>query len=575
MQHAGKEPPGKGSLELVEEATQLVRTAPVAALTCYYVGTLPFVLAALFFWGDMSQSAFAGQHAVEAALGLSVLFIWMKYWQTRYAAQLRRMLTSSTLRAPGHPALANGSETARWSPQVRAVASQMALQPIGLFLISLALVVTVPFAWVYAFFQNLTVLAGAGNAPVFQQVRIASRLAKLWPKQNHAALLILFGFGFFVFFNLAMIGYLLPELAKMLFGIESVVTRSGATLLNSTFFAATAGLTYLCVDPLVKALYTLRCFYGESLDSGQDLKAELQQLSTPVVALLLVTVVLVGATTCSALPADNGLRLATPGLAPVQSTAASDGNVSPQDLDQAIRHTIEQRKYTWRAPREKIAEEQDADEGVLSRFFSRVRKLVAKWAKGLGDWLEKLLRKLFSTKRTARPSTPGYSWMIWSQMLQYILIAAAVVGLGLLAYKLWRDRHPRLRSLTTAQPMQAPPDLTDQNVGAEQLPEDGWIRLARELLGRGEWRLALRAFYLASLAHLAERHLISLAKFKSNREYERELRRRAHAQPELLTCFAQSVSVFERVWYGSQAIDADLVQEFAANVDRVKANAGT
>jgi len=46
------------------------------------------------------------------------------------------------------------------------------------------------------------------------------------------------------------------------------------------------------------------------------------------------------------------------------------------------------------------------------------------------------------------------------------------------------------------------PDLADENIRADQLPEDGWTKLARELLERGEFRLAMRAFYLASLAHL-------------------------------------------------------------------------
>ena len=53
-------------------------------------------------------------------------------------------------------------------------------------------------------------------------------------------------------------------------------------------------------------------------------------------------------------------------------------------------------------------------------------------------------------------------------------------------------------------------------------------------------------FIFASLAHLAERNLISLAKFKSNRDYERELRRRGHSFPNVLTFFGENVLVFDR-----------------------------
>jgi hypothetical protein len=117
------------------------------------------------------------------------------------------------------------------------------------------------------------------------------------------------------------------------------------------------------------------------------------------------------------------------------------------------------------------------------------------------------------------------------------------------------------------------PDLADENVGAEQLPEDGWVKLARELLERGELRLAVRAFYLATLAHLAERSLITLAKFKSNRDYERELSRRGHALAELPDLFGQNVSVFELVWYGIHEITRDTVADFARNVERMKSPA--
>jgi hypothetical protein len=113
--------------------------------------------------------------------------------------------------------------------------------------------------------------------------------------------------------------------------------------------------------------------------------------------------------------------------------------------------------------------------------------------------------------------------------------------------------------------------LTDENVSAEQLPEDGWTRLARELLERGELRLALRAFYLASLASLADRNLISLAKFKSNRDYERELERRGHSFPNLLTVFGENRLMFDRTWYGMHEATREVVNHFATNVDKIKA----
>jgi hypothetical protein len=125
----------------------------------------------------------------------------------------------------------------------------------------------------------------------------------------------------------------------------------------------------------------------------------------------------------------------------------------------------------------------------------------------------------------------------------------------------------------TTEAIQPTADVANENIGAEQLPEDGWTRLAHELLARGELRLALRAFYLGSLAHLAGRNLITLARFKSNRDYERELRRRAHAFAELLPLFGENVSVFDRTWYGRHDVDGELVTRFAANVERIRTGA--
>jgi hypothetical protein len=114
------------------------------------------------------------------------------------------------------------------------------------------------------------------------------------------------------------------------------------------------------------------------------------------------------------------------------------------------------------------------------------------------------------------------------------------------------------------------PDLESNDVAGDELPVDGWTKLALELLERGELRLAMRAFYFSSLAHLAARNLVNIARFKSNRDYERELFRRSHALPELSNTFSENVSIFDRVWYGLHEINADLLQHFRSNVERIR-----
>ncbi|HXR04202.1 MAG TPA: hypothetical protein VN836_05795, partial [Verrucomicrobiae bacterium] len=147
--------------------------------------------------------------------------------------------------------------------------------------------------------------------------------------------------------------------------------------------------------------------------------------------------------------------------------------------------------------------------------------------------------------------------------------AVVVAALIILLYRVWRDwRSP---PVIASVPIQPAPDIRDENVGADQLPEDGWTKLGRELLERGELRLAMRAFYLASLSYLAGRNLISIARFKSNRDYERELRRRGHSFPDLQVVFGDNLTSFERIWYGLHEVNQELVNRFVANVERMKA----
>src|SRR5581483_4028292 len=147
---------------------------------------------------------------------------------------------------------------------------------------------------------------------------------------------------------------------------------------------------------------------------------------------------------------------------------------------------------------------------------------------------------------------------------------AAAAGVVLLLFRAWRSRR-QTPATVASEAVQPVPDVADENVGADQLPEDAWTRLARELIERGEYRLAMRAFYLGCLAHLAERNLIHIARFKSNREYERELQRRAHSFPDLPALFGDNLSIFERIWYGRHEANREVVDQFALNVERIRA----
>jgi Domain of unknown function (DUF4129) len=545
----------KAAFELIEEAVHLLRQSPAGVLATYYLGALPFVLALLFFWADMSRDAFAPRMLVGGALGLAVLFVWMKAWQAVFARQLRALASNCPV-----PSM----KLRRWT---RILFTQCVLQPFGLFLLPLALLVFLPFGWAYAFFQNVTALDEGEEPAIGTLINKARRQATLWPRQNHVAILIMAAFAFFVFVNWCSVGFAIPELLETLFGVESVFTRGSSSLLNTTFFAINFWLTYLCIDPILKAVYVLRCFYGESQESGEDLKAGIREYvqaadepapsqtpGKPQARVSSATTVLVAAVILL-LPNTGKTTQAeeTSGRIVTGSTA------EPQELDKELKDVLRQRKYTWRMPRENVRETE-----TESPLMARVRK----WLRERRDAFIEWLRKLFERRGRARQTTHGgVDWVFFINLLLYILVALAIGALVWLLYHVLKTRRNTV--VAAAEPIQPAPDVADESVGAERLPEDGWMKLGRELLAKGDLRLAMRAFYLASLAHLAAKNLVTLAKFKSNRDYERELRRRGHALPELPPLFSENVSVFDRAWYGMHEVTEELVNRFIVRVERL------
>lgn len=540
---------GKGAFDLIEEATHLLRTAPAATLAVYYAGVIPFILGLLYFWADMSRSPFANQHLAESALSIGALFLWMKFWQAIFARRVRAHLAAET------PAQMNFRRV------LNLIVTQTILQPLGLFVIPLSMIPAIPFAWVYAFYQNITALADGNDTGTSGLLKKSWRQATLWPRQNHLVLLVMLAFAFCIFLNWATFCLILPGLIKMLFGVESTFSRSPYAMLNSTFFAAMFSLTYLCVDPILKTIYSIRCFYGEAVQTGEDLKAELKFCAVDPQKLAAISLILLAIFFALPVTAEEATAPAIP--PPIEK-------LSPIDLDGAINQTIHEPKYTWRMPRDNIIES-ESNEGIFAKFFEKVGTMLRKWVRGALEWLDRWLEKLFHHRPnvSSENSTSGYGWIMAVEILLYALVAGALAALVIFLFRVWRGR--RTTPPAVAEAIFPLPDLADENIRADQLPEDGWTRLGRELMERGEYRLAMRAFYLASLAYLAGRNLISIARFKSNRDYERELGRRAHSFQTLRAIFGDNLLAFERVWYGMHAVNRDLVGQFASNLEKLKA----
>ncbi len=533
----------KSAVRMIEEAFYVLRTAPGSLLTYYYLGGVPFILGLLYFWADMSRSANAHTHIARAALGLAVLFVWMKFWQSVFTLRVR--------------ALVSDQEFPPWTLQrIAAIAAtQSLIQSTRFIVMPIASLMLVPYGFCYAFYQNVTAVDDGEIQDLSSTCKWARHQARLWPRQNHLLIGIYWLFGFAVLVNLAFAAVLIPQLAKTLLGVDSMFTMSGMhMILNTTFWTAMFGMTYLLLDPFIKTTYALRCFYGSALQSGRDLKTELNQILT------------------AAKKTAAGLLVVLLCALPLTTLGKPSSPVTPAELDQSIEEIMSRREFSWRMPREAAAKQDQAAAGPidaamqwLQDLFSKGLKKVGKWIQHLIEWLEGLLPEPGKPKAAA-----GGNWIT---PVRVMLILLVIFLLGIVAFacvRFWRRR--RMKPLPAVHTVAAPtPDLRDESIKADDLSTNRWLTLAADLTERGELRLAMRALYLASLAHLAENDMITIEVYKSNREYELELMRRAHEHKEILQNFSKSLNFFERAWYGMYRIARTDFDAFAAEHQRILA----
>jgi hypothetical protein len=449
--------------------------------------------------------------------------------------------------------LAMEPEPLGWKGWLRTAVAQAMVQPWGLALLAAAAVTIIPFPWVFGFCQSATVL---GAVPSEESVTArAWKEMKRWPSQGVVLALQLGIAGAVLLLNSLIAFLTVPTLLKSLLGVETIFSRSIGAVFNTTLAASLVMLAWLLWDPLVKAVFTLRCFHGQSRTNGDDLRARLRRVST---AMVLSAFVFVG-TAMSSVAAD-----------PPSKEKPAVAGYSSEQLDSAIDDTLRDSRYAWRMPKDDQLIDEAKQRSWIGRLADWMEEKLKGTLKSIGNILGDLVRWIFGPPKLKKSSNIDFADLgtILRGLLVLLCAAIVIALLHLLLKAFWK--RPRVVT-ATMQAATAVPDLRDENVGADLLPEDGWLALAAELSAKGELRLALRALYLASLAHLARRELIRLARFKSNRDYERELRRRARPLPALVETFGECVGRFERVWYGSHPADAAAFADYRSQVERLRA----
>lgn len=305
---------GRSAVLVADESFHLLRFAPARLWAAYLAGTVPFVLGFLYFWTDMSRSAFAANYCLLASLGMAVLFVWMKTWHSVFMSGLRHHIRGTT-----EPSWTIGRV-------VRMIFVQTSIQTAVIVAMPLAISVALPFAALTLFSEQVSASAdgdGSGLRDTFTRAWRHTTTANvhthilLWffsPWMFGSLVLVFFGgawllsshipnmgmhmqglwiiiglvllmnlglllapFGFMVAANVAIVIAALPELVYILTGARNALTIGGTHgLMNSTFLMLVAVLTCMCLDLLQKSAILLRQFYLDSRSTGEDIIADLR-----------------------------------------------------------------------------------------------------------------------------------------------------------------------------------------------------------------------------------------------------------------------------------------------------------
>jgi len=542
-------------LELLEESVHVLRSNISETLPFYAFGSVPLVLAMIYFVSDMSQRSDALDVLPGAATTMTLLFIWKNAWQSIF---LRKVMDILTLRDP---------EKVSMGEFARIAFQQGIVQSFGLFVQILSAIILLPIAWTTAFFASFAVYSGEPRAMFSQAFTSAARHSRVHTAQNHVILLCLSVAAFLVWMNISVLLFFAPWMLKTFLGVETFFSKANSLeiivnmIFNTTFWSVVVGLTYLAVDPILKTAYAVRVFHADSAHKGYDIIADLKRLGAMSAKTALACFLAVVLSFAAAAPSE---------AAPVQTAdkkSQCKERLDPKKLDSAMKKVLSKREYTWRLPPEA---NRASEESAFIAFLKGIWKTLDDGV----SFFDKLMRKLFNNPpRRDSNGSAFMSLMAWlganALQLSLILLVALLLITLLIIRKRRKSAVLAAAESSSDDAAKETPDLNDESLTADSLEHNEWLEMASEMLRKGNLKLAMRAFFLATIAALARNDYLMIAKYKTNRDYSREVGRRLHAKPEVVAAFKENVGTFERVWYGEHEVDADRVEHFKTNQEKI------
>jgi hypothetical protein len=517
----------EGPIDVLESAVGVLRQAGLSTLVLHWAGSVPFALAVLVFWKQVTNPRLSDARCALYALALTAMLIWMNCWRAVFAGRVRLQLNGDPVQ-----------------PRTRGQLFRLiVVQSLGcgtkLVVLPLTALIVFPLPMVIAFYRNIATLADRQEMDARATFARARQLARVQPAMSWLTIPLLLFLALVVCLNMVAVIGAAPQLIRILTGYESTFSRSGVYFVtNPMFMMLVLSSTWVLFDPFVQTVYCLRCYQAEARETGEDVRAGIRRLRESVLTLLALIAV--------ALPCR--------------------ADVPPETLQKAAETAARAAEYNWRLPPPPapmrdtpwIVSMTDRILASIRSFTDAVGRLLDRFFSWLGDQLGG-----GAQQQSGALPVRGMHWTIYA-LIALVTLAGLVVAIRMVRARRAKEAENAAGDAVAAIRLDAE-DLT-----ADRLPEEEWLALAERALAEQNLRLALRAFYLASLAWMGRSEYISIHAGKTNREYELELKRRLRTFPEARELFGANVTAFERAWYGLHEVALDEVGEFRSRIGQMK-----
>ena len=152
-------------------------------------------------------------------------------------------------------------------------------------------------------------------------------------------------------------------------------------------------------------------------------------------------------------------------------------------------------------------------------------------------------------------SSPSTSVFNGLGIIGYILLGVFIVALAFLIYYMYLNRQKG--NTKVGEP------INFDEVAPTEIPLTELERMLHEALAKGDYRGAIRIYFIFIIRDLANKRWINWEKEKTNFHYLREMSGKNEFDD-----FNKSVSYFEIIWYGKRELDSATFEQIKPNFTR-------